>query len=296
MKTYIKLFEEWDPEEDWEEVDPEDRLSSGVHAVQFNVENKDPDSYEPEKEAAETWSDLINGDEVKIDRVEGLMDGQGNIFRINLTNGDTILFKTFAYASIPGNDDICAIFKIGEETPYLIKFEKYVDDSADLGTDIATVMDYYKKSKETGRIFEDWDPEEDWDDPNLDDIESSGLDNLVFNVVSDDEDFDTSDYERDLAERWRGEIDGKSIRVVSVEGDINEWDTDLLIKLSNRDTIKITADFEGFPGPSNPDKIWISINGSDKIEIDPDNYFDLKEEHQSIIRAYLALYIKYRNQ
>lgn len=146
------------------------------------------------------------------------------------------------------------------------------------------------------KLFEEWEVPDDWEDPNLDDIESTGLDKLVFNVASDDEDCDTSDYEKDLAERWRGEIDGKSIRVVSVEGEINDWDTDLLIKLSNRDTVKIIADFEAFPGPSNPDKIWISINGSDMIKIDSDNYFDLKEEHQSIIRAYLALYIKYRNQ
>ena len=30
MNHYIKLFEDWEPEEDWEESNPEDQISSGL--------------------------------------------------------------------------------------------------------------------------------------------------------------------------------------------------------------------------------------------------------------------------
>lgn len=178
MLKYIKLFEEWEPAEDWEEVDPEDQLSTGVHKLIFKVRSEDKENLEWEEEAASKWSEVIDGKEVRVNRMDGFIDGNGDTLIIQLTNGDTVTFKTFIHAS--GNKKVnnyCTV-QVNQRKIHTIATETYVDDSCILGTTVVTALSYYKDIQEN-RLTESWEEPDEWDAPDNDDLRTSGLINQV---------------------------------------------------------------------------------------------------------------------
>lgn len=100
--------------------------------------------------------------------------------------------------------------------------------------------------------------------------------------------------EEELTTKWSTKINGEVIKVLSVSGLVDDYQDDLIFKLSNGDVIEFRAYFQSHPRDRET-KVTFEIKGYATIDIDGNEFSEKIGDWGSILLPVLKYYEKYRN-
>ena len=252
---YIKLFEDWEPEEEWIEPEEDDIKASGIYAA--------PNRFDDNGKQGHWYQEFDDGSKLICNYVNDKMHGPCE------------------YYSGKGLHGQKGSYNMGRKIGVWDEYDEF-----------GNIVHSGGKAGEY--LYEDWDPEEDWEEADHSDKLASGVFKTEIDLVGTD--YMIEQEEREIKD-WHTVVNGEKVYLVKVDGIIKDYVSQLVITLSNGDNIEVDAHFDESPYPTskNRDYVNISINDQAWIELDPDQYWEALGNTGSVVKAIIEFYKKHKN-